>query len=136
VAWLADSRVGRCIIHAEADDPANLLQTVRARGRRAGLALHPSTTVEAASRYVPLADYVVLLTVEPGAQGQPFLGHVLLKVGQLRSLHPEVPVYVDGGVNPQTLVRAAEAGCTGAAVGSYLWHAGDLAEAWQHLVEA
>lgn len=133
VDWLADSRVTRCIVHAEANDPTNLLQVTRARGRRVGLALHPDTSVEEVGRYVPLADYVVLLTVRPGAQGQPFLGHVLLKVERLRSLHPGVPVYVDGGINPHTLERAASAGCSGAAVGSYLWRSESLAEAWESL---
>lgn len=135
-AWLADRRVSRCVVHAESSHPDRFLAAIKAAGRAAGLALNPSTTVEEASRYFPGADYVLLMTVEPGAQGQSFHPDVLPKVAAIKQLEPDLRVYVDGGVRPETLGQVAAAGCDGAAVGSYLWHTEDPAIAWKRLEAA
>lgn len=131
--WLADSRVSRCVVHAESSHPDRYLAAIRAAGRAAGLALNPGTAVEHAARYLAAADYVLLMTVEPGAQGQSFHHDVLPKAAALKRLEPDLQVYVDGGVRPETLGQVLAAGCDGAAVGSYLWHTEDPAVAWKRL---
>ncbi len=135
-AWLIDSRVVRCVVHAEASHPDRLLAAVRAAGRAAGLAMNPPTTVEQAARYLPGADYVLLMTVEPGAQGQSFHPEALSKATAIRQLEPDIQIYVDGGVRPETIGGIIAAGCDGAAVGSYLWNTEDAAVAWKRLESA
>ena len=134
--WLVDERVSRCVVHAEASHPDKLITTIKAAGRAVGLALNPSTTVETVALHLSGVDYVLLMTVEPGAQGQQFLPDVLLKVAALRQLEPDLPVYVDGGVRPETVGAIAVAGCDGVAVGSYLWNTEDVAIAWRRMEAA
>ena len=131
--WLVDSRVTRCVIHAESSDPRQSLLEIKTLGRRAGLALNPATTVAQVSEFLAVADYVLLLTVTPGAQGQPFQASVLTKVQQLHRIKPDLPVYVDGGVSDVTIQPIREASCAGVAVGSFLWRAEDLAKALREL---
>jgi ribulose-phosphate 3-epimerase len=135
-AWLVDERVSRCVVHAEASHPDKLLAAIKAAGRAAGLAINPGTAVETVARYLGGADYVLLMTVEPGARGQQFLSDVLLKVPEIRQLEPDLPVYVDGGVRPETVGAIATAGCDGVAVGSYLWNTEDIVVAWRRMEAA
>lgn len=129
VNWLKDSRVTRCIVQAEASYPGQLLQQIRAQGRRAGLALSPSATPNDIAALSELADYFVLLTVIPGAQGQPFQTQVLMKVGELARLAGSKPIYIDGGINDATIHQVQNFNLAGVAVGSYLWNSPNLAAA-------
>jgi ribulose-phosphate 3-epimerase len=131
--WLADSRVRRCVVHAESSNPIQSLQAIRAAGRRAGLALNPATSAQQAAEAIEIADYILLMTVTPGAQGQLFQYAALDKIHHLLSLKPGVPVYVDGGVNDETIKAIRDAGCSGAAVGSFLWKQTNLAAAISNL---
>lgn len=124
--WLKDDRVTRCIVHAEIDCPDQLLQQIRAQGRLAGLALNPQTPVSSAANLVNLVDYFVLLAVEPGAQGQPFIPDVLPKINEIKKINNGCPVYVDGGVNNVTIKQIKDAGADGVVVGSFLWNSQDL----------
>lgn len=133
IDWLKDSRVMRCIVHAEASYPNQLLQQIRALGRRAGLALNPQTQPRDIVTLAKLADYFVLLTVVPGAQGQDFQEQVLMKVGELASLVGNKPIYIDGGINDLTTCQVKNHNVAGVAVGSFLWNSQDLGEAMESL---
>lgn len=127
--WLTDSRVTRCIVHTEANNPGQLLEEIRTRGRLAGLAFSPDTDVQEFSQLITQADYIVLLTVTPGAQGQPFQDKSLLKIPFIKSVKADLPIYADGGVNIRTMEQITSHGCEGVAVGSYLWNSNDIGRA-------
>jgi len=107
-------------IHVEAvDDPAPLLEEIRALGAGAGLALNPPTPLEAIEQALPLCDLVLVMSVMPGFGGQTFDDIALDKLRTLRSqLGDEVLLEVDGGVNTETIASCCEAGAGLLVVGS------------------
>src|ERR1700689_1559952 len=102
-------------IHAEAARaPVRTLRAIRAAGARAGLAVNPSTPVEPYADLLPELDMLLLMTIDPGFGGQPFLDFVLPKIRRARQLVSasggSIWLQVDGGVTEETIGRCAEAG--------------------------
>ena len=75
---------GRCIVDSPilTDDVRGLIDRVRATGMRVGIALKPATPVSTIESYLPLLDYVLVMTVEPGFGGQKFMADMVTKVPQ------------------------------------------------------
>lgn len=116
--------------HAEASGaPIRLARELRHRGARAGMALKPATPVEPYLDMLPELDMLLLMTVEPGFGGQPFLDVVLPKIRRARQAvdGAGVPValQVDGGITRETILRAAEAGADVFVAGSAVYGADD-----------
>ncbi|MBB4930913.1 ribulose-phosphate 3-epimerase [Lipingzhangella halophila] len=126
----AEAGAGSVTIHAEAArSPVRTLRTIRSAGARAGLALNPVTPVESYAELLPELDMVLMMTVEPGFGGQPFLDMVLPKIRRARALindsNADIWLQVDGGVSAETVERAAEAGADVFVAGSAVYGAED-----------
>ncbi|HMP76374.1 MAG TPA: ribulose-phosphate 3-epimerase [Kiritimatiellia bacterium] len=116
------------MVHVEAhDEPAPLLERIRARGRRAGVVLNPETPTAAVRNLLPLADEILLMTVHPGFGGQPFLDHVLPKIAEIRAWAPQFDLSVDGGITQETARMCAAAGANVLIAGTSLYRAPDMA---------
>src|SRR6266849_5876726 len=114
-------------IHAEAvHAPVRTLRAIRAAGARAGLAVNPGTAVEPYQDLMPEVDMLLLMTVEPGFGGQPFLDMVLPKLRRARAL---IGGRVAGGVSEETIERCAEAGADVFVAGSAVYGSDDPARA-------
>jgi ribulose-phosphate 3-epimerase len=116
--------------HAEAAGaPIRLARELRSHGAQAGMALKPATAVEPYLDMLEELDLLLLMTVEPGFGGQPFLDVVLPKIRRAREAldGSGVPValQVDGGVTRDTIMRAAEAGADVFVAGSAVYGAED-----------
>ncbi len=103
------------IFHLEADDdPEAVIAAIRAAGRQPGLAINPETPAEAAHPYLDRIDMLLVMTVNPGWGGQPFMTEVLPKLAALRGEAEarglDLPIGVDGGVNVETIGSAYAAG--------------------------
>ena len=103
------------IFHLEAnDDPIETIDAIRAAGRQPGLAINPETTAEAAHPFLERVDLLLVMTVNPGWGGQPFMTEVLPKLAALRREAEErgldLPIGVDGGVNMESIGPAHAAG--------------------------
>lgn len=101
--------------HAEANgDMRALASSVRALGKSPGLAVRPDTPFDRVETLLPEFDEVVVMTVMPGFSGQKFMHDVLPKMRQVRAaldrLARPVTLSVDGGITPETIALAAEAG--------------------------
>src|SRR5437763_7808248 len=100
-----------------------VLGMIRAEGAMAGVVLNPATPVAVLEDVLEVADYVLLMSVNPGFGGQKFIPYVLDKVRKLDSMRWEkrlaLPIEIDGGVHKDTLADVVRAGCdwmvTGAA---------------------
>lgn len=116
--------------HAEAANaPIRLARTLRGMGKRAGLALNPGTAVEPYADLLSDFDMLLIMTVEPGFGGQPFLPQVLPKLRQAREIAQrrglDIWLQVDGGISPDTIDRCAEAGADVFVAGSAVFRADD-----------
>ncbi|HET7520530.1 MAG TPA: ribulose-phosphate 3-epimerase [Candidatus Limnocylindria bacterium] len=103
------------IFHLEADDDADeVIAAIRGTGRAAGLAINPETPAEAALPYLERIDMLLVMTVNPGWGGQPFMGEVMPKLRALRAEAErrglDLPIGVDGGVALDTIGTAHAAG--------------------------
>ena len=137
----AEAGARNVTIHAEAvHAPVGTLRAIRAAGARAGLAVNPGTAVEPYQDLLPEIDMLLVMTVEPGFGGQPFLDLVLPKVRRARELiaarGTEIWLQVDGGVSEETIGRCAEAGADVFVAGSAVYSADDPAAAVRSLRSA
>ena len=118
--------------HLEVRDTVNvraLAAELEARKARVGLAINPETPVDVALPYLDCADEALCMTVHPGYGGQAFIADVLPKIRALRERAPALDIMVDGGVNGETALLAAEAGANAFVAGSYLFAQADMAAA-------
>jgi ribulose-phosphate 3-epimerase len=114
--------------HAEAtNEPVALARRLRSIGARAGLALKPGTPVDDYLDLLPEFDQILVMTVEPGFGGQSFIADTMPKLVRLRervkSSALDVWLQVDGGVNEETIVTAAESGADTFVAGSSVFRA-------------
>lgn len=109
--------------------PVRLARTLRAAGAAVGVGLRPATPVEPLVDILGEFDMVLVMTVEPGFGGQSFLDAMLPKIRRLRAAisaaNLELSVQVDGGINRETITRAAEAGADVFVAGSAIYSADD-----------
>jgi len=123
-------------IHVEATPHIDYtLNKVRELGCRAGLTVCPGTPADHFAQNA--VDLALIMTVNPGWGGQPFLANQLDKIRRVRELvGPGVPVEVDGGVNPETGAQCAEAGATWFVAGSAIFNAPDPVAAYHEIAKA
>ena len=101
--------------HLEAvDDPAPLVRKINDLGIKAGVAIKPATPIGTVLELLPELGLVLVMTVEPGAGGQPFMEDMMGKVetlaGAIQDGGHDVMLQVDGGVSAGTISIAAAAG--------------------------
>lgn len=117
-------------VHLEAMDDAGIarvLKKIRRLGKKSGLSIKPKTPAEAALKYLPLCDLLLVMTVEPGFGGQSFMADMLPKIALLRSeitrLSLNCELEVDGGINPETAGLCTAAGADVLVAGSSVFGA-------------
>jgi len=115
--------------HVEAGGhPRRTIAAIKELGAGAGVALNPGTGVFQVRELLPLLDFVLVMTVNPGFGGQQFIASALDKVPVLRAqLPPEVAIEVDGGIGRENIVRVVEAGANWLVAGSAVFGAEDPA---------
>jgi ribulose-phosphate 3-epimerase len=108
-----------------------LLGAIRDLGKKAGISIVPSTPVGALEMLLPLADLVLVMTVNPGYGGQSMIRDCLDKVRALAELRArgkgQFLISVDGGVNHSTAGAVREAGADVLVTGSAFFNAPDKA---------
>jgi ribulose-phosphate 3-epimerase len=117
-----DAGADHLIVHLEAPhDVAKTLAQIRGRGKAAGLAINPATPAEKALPFLSQIDELLVMTVHPGFGGQTFLSEMLSKIRALRSAAANLPIIVDGGINPETGRQCVAAGATVLVAGNSLF---------------
>lgn len=119
-------------VEAEPDDEAVALalQKIRATGARAGLSLRPATPLERAAPFLPLLDLLLVMSVDPGFGGQPFIPESVERLRQLRARRDEggyrFQIEVDGGIDRVTAPAAVKAGAEILVAGTALYGPGEM----------
>lgn len=105
------------------------LATIRDAGAMAGVVLNPATPVGVLEDVLEVADYVLLMSVNPGFGGQKLIPYVLEKARKLDQMRREkklaLPIEIDGGVHLENLGEVVRAGCDWIVTGSAIFHSPD-----------
>ncbi|KNG92343.1 ribulose-phosphate 3-epimerase [Pseudaestuariivita atlantica] len=127
----AFAKAGADVLTAHAEAGPHLhrtLQTIRALGAKAGVALNPGTPLSAIAHVMDLVDLVCVMTVNPGFGGQSFIHSQVEKLRDLRAMIGDRPVHIeiDGGVDPSTAPLVAAAGADVLVAGSAAFRGGSV----------
>jgi ribulose-phosphate 3-epimerase len=119
--------------HVEAaKDVEGTIRAIHDTGARAAIALKPGTAPEPYFPMFHLADMVLVMTVEPGAGGQPFIREMMTKLDTVATYVADhnlsALVQVDGGITVDTLPIARAHGADTFVAGSSVYSAGNPAE--------
>jgi ribulose-phosphate 3-epimerase len=91
-----------------------ILEQIRDLGCSPGIVINPGTPASALEAVLPLADMVLVMTVNPGYSGQEFIPQVVDKIAQVRCMIEErglnTLIQVDGGITAETLPATYKAG--------------------------
>jgi ribulose-phosphate 3-epimerase len=119
----ADAGADIITFHYEAETHSNkYLNEIRNLGKKAGIAIVPSTPCSMLEEVLPLIDLALIMTVNPGFGGQKLIPECLEKVKKLAKMREKANltfrISVDGGINSQTAQKAIEAGADTLVMGS------------------
>jgi ribulose-phosphate 3-epimerase len=117
-------------VHAEAGPHLDrLLQSIRALGKRAGVALNPATPASAIAHVLDRLDLILVMTVNPGFGGQAFITAMLAKISEIREMTRgrNIDIEVDGGITAETAPLVIKAGANVLVAGSSIFKGGDYA---------
>ncbi|MEO6787437.1 MAG: ribulose-phosphate 3-epimerase [Chthoniobacteraceae bacterium] len=128
-------------IHVEAEcDVAATLRAIRAAGIGCGITLKPGTPFSKVEPFLAGVDLVLVMTVEPGFGGQPFIAEMMEKVRAARDLRAArglgYRIEVDGGINATTAKTSIAAGADTLVAGTSVFAAPDMAGAIRGLRRA
>jgi ribulose-phosphate 3-epimerase len=123
----ADAGADRLMVHQEACvHPHRVLQAIRELGVEAAVAINPGTSLSVLEELLDLADLIQVMTVNAGFGGQPFIHSQVGKIRRLRQMLDEcgkdIPIAVDGGIDPTTAPLVVEAGATVLVAGSSVYN--------------
>jgi ribulose-phosphate 3-epimerase len=121
-------------VHVEAHhDVAKTLAAIRAAGRTCGLSLRPATSFEAVEPFLDHIDLLLVMTVEPGFGGQPFMPGMMSKVKTAAQRRAQAGlkyrIEVDGGINAKTAALSIADGADTLVAGTSVFGAPDMAAA-------
>lgn len=124
---LADMGVKRVCVHYEIPGgPKDALRAIRCTGMQAGLVLNPRTPVNVVLPYLEDVSQLLLMTVQPGQGGQPYMPDSNEKIATARSLlqaqGSSAVIQVDGGITCDTILDAYLAGARSIVAGSAIFH--------------
>ncbi len=133
-----DAGADRLTTHVELGNQVTpLLWKIRSLGRKVGLAINPPTLISQVRPYLDQVDLILVMTVNPGFGGQPFIEECVPKIQQVaawrRQLGLDFRIEVDGGINDETAAECARAGADTFVAGTSLFRHRNLKLAVQRM---
>lgn len=127
-------------VHVEADVHLHrTLIAIREAGAKAGIAINPATPLVSLEEALPYADFVLLMSVNPGFGGQSFVPTSLDKLRRLRQMIDErgldTRIEIDGGIDAENIAEICEAGAEIVVAGSAVFGGGRPTEAVRELID-
>jgi ribulose-phosphate 3-epimerase len=130
----AEAGADQISVHYEAATHLDrTVRMIRNEGIRAGVVINPATPVSVLEDVLYLADYVLVMSVNPGFEGQEFIPNALDKIRRLDRLRNErrleFAIEIDGGVSAGNVAEIVRSGCDWLVSGSAVFHSADPASA-------
>lgn len=124
---LRDAGADRIIVHREASPHLHLdIGRIRALGMEAGVAVNPGTSLSSVEEVAADLDLLLVMTVNPGWGGQPFIPAMLGKTARARAMldagASAAILEVDGGIKADNAADAARAGASQLVAGSAVFN--------------
>ena len=128
-------------VHVEADvHLQRTLTAIREAGGQAGIAINPATPLVSLEEALPFADFVLLMSVNPGFGGQKFIHTSVDKLRRLRRMIDErglaTRIEIDGGIDAGNIQKIVESGAEIIVAGSAVYGKGTPTESARALIEA
>lgn len=128
-------------VHVEADPHLHrTLMAIKGAGAQAGIAINPATSLTEIEEAIGFADYILIMSVNPGFGGQRFINPALQKVRRLRQMLDErrlnARIEIDGGIDLNNIAEVVAAGAEILVAGSAIFGAADPQEATRLMREA
>ena len=122
--------------HYEAarEKSAAVIDLIHSFGVKAGIVINPDCPVESIFPYLPMVDFVLIMSVFAGFGGQKFIPESIQRIAAVKAeldriCRPDVPIEVDGGISPENAASVIEAGASILVAGSAVFKAPDPQEA-------
>lgn len=128
IAAFRDAGATIMTVHAEACPHLHrVVHAIKSAGMRAGVAINPATPLDMVRWVLPDLDLLLVMSINPGWGGQKFLPLALAKLREARALLDALgataELEVDGGIDPETIGPATEAGARVLVAGTAVFHA-------------
>lgn len=126
-----DAGCDMIVVHEEACTHLHrTIQNIKSFNVKAGVALNPATPIENIKYILNDIDMVLIMTVNPGFGGQSFIGTMVDKIKELKTLIDEkgldVDIQVDGGIKPSNVSEVVKAGANVIVAGSAIFNSHDI----------
>jgi len=116
-----------------------IIDRIKKKNIMPSISINPKTPVERIFPYLDVIDHVLIMSVEPGFSGQPFLPGVVDKVSQLTGYcfdaNIKCKIGMDGGIDESNIAMLAQEGVDHFAIGSGIFGKKDIVEAIKKLDE-
>lgn len=127
-------------VHVEADNHLQrTLTAIREAGAKAGIAINPATPIGSLSEALPYADFVLLMSVNPGFGGQKFIPTMLDKLRRLKGMIDDrgvaVRIEIDGGIDETNIGEIVGSGAEIIVAGSAVFGGGNAADSVRNLID-
>ena len=114
-----------CSVHIEVGHTAELIDSMRRLGMKAGLAVNPETPIDICEPWLDRIDVLLVMSVHPGFGGQHFMGVAIPKIARAADIKRreglDLAIEVDGGIDPETVKLVAAAGADTFVAGSAIF---------------
>jgi ribulose-phosphate 3-epimerase len=127
-------KVDTVLVHFESDyNQDEIIEIVKKQGKKFGFVLNPETPIDKISSFIGKLDQVLIMTVNPGFYGSPFLPDMLDKILKLREMNSNLDIEVDGGITDKTIGLVDRAGANMFVSGSYIVKSENVSESIENL---
>ena len=129
------SNINNITFHLEINkDINNILNKLKKYGIKRGIALRPNTDIKEIIPYLNNIDLLLVMTVEPGLGGQPFIETSTERIKQIKKIIKDYNMIleVDGGINAKTISQVSDANIS--VVGSFVTTSNNIEEAINKLI--
>ena len=126
--WKDVKQVKRVLAHVETTDLHTVIQMIQKSGKEASVAVNADTSVSRAETYLPYADGILFMGIQPGFQGKQFASKVLEKINRFQRRRTTHFIEVDGGINEETLPQIQKTGVDAVCIGSAVFKTGNPKE--------